>query len=157
MALLTLLAPVIAVVCKSSEDPATPKPAFVPLSGVNAPAPTLISTAEDGMFVVPAAGVSAAMALVKYAYSATDVCPGCRTQLVVTVIPALPGLLAFPGVGAFELAVDQVSVALDKDTVNDVLTVAESATAAVLELVAALAVVLERTARAETAAIRSNF
>jgi hypothetical protein len=76
---------------------------------------------------------------------------------VVTVIPALPGLLAFPGVGAFELAVDQVSVAPDKDTVNDVLTVAEMATVAVLELVAALAVVLERTARAETAAIRSNF
>src|SRR5205807_3468719 len=89
VALPTLLAPVIAVVCKSSEDPATPKPAFVPLTGVNAPAPTLISTAEDGRFVVPTKGVNAAMALVKYAYSATDVCPGCRTQLVVTVIPAV--------------------------------------------------------------------
>jgi len=157
VALPTLLAPVIAVVCKSSEDPATPKPAFVPLTGVNAPAPTLISTAEDGRFVVPTKGVNAAMALVKYAYSATDVCPGCRTQLVVTVIPALPGLLAFPGVGAFELAVDHVSVAPDKETVNEVLTVAESATVAVLELVAALAVVLERTAKDERATIRSHF
>jgi hypothetical protein len=97
------------------------------------------------------------MALAKYAYSATDVCPGCRTQIVVTVIPALPGLLAFPGVGAFELTVDQVSVAPDKDTVNDVLTVAESATVPVLELVAALAVALERTAKAKTPAICSNF
>jgi hypothetical protein len=107
--------------------------------------------------VVPARGVSAAMALVKYAYSATEVCPGCRTQLVVTVIPALPGLLAFPGFGAFALAVDQVSVAPDKDTVNDVLTVAESATVPVLELVAALAVAPESRAKAEMAAIRINF
>ena len=157
VALLTLFAPVITVLCRSSEDPATPKPAVVPLTGVKAPAPTLISNAEDGMLVVPTAGVSAAMALPKYAYSATAVCPGCRTQLVVTVIPAFPALLAFPGIKSFALAVDHVCVAPDKDTVNFVFTVADSATVAVFEFVAALAVVPERRAKAEMAAIRSNF
>ena len=157
VALLTLFAPVITVLCRSSEDPATPKPAFVPLTGVKAPAPTLISNAADGMLVVPTAGVNAAMALAKYPYNATAVCAGCRTQLVVTVIPALPGLLEFPGVRAFALAVAQVCVALDKDTVNDVFTVAVNATVAVFELVAALTGVPKSIAKAETPAIRSNF
>jgi hypothetical protein len=109
------------------------------------------------MLVVPTAGVNAAVALAKYPYNATAVCAGCRTQLVVTVIPALPGLLEFPGVRAFALAVAQVCVALDKDTVNDVFTVAVNATVAVFELVAALTGVPKSIAKAETPAIRSNF
>ena len=157
VALLTLFAPVIAVVCRRSEEPATPNPALVPLTAVKDPAPTLISNAEDGMFVVPTVGTSAAAALAKYPYKATEVFPGWRTHVVVTVIPALPLLLAAPGVRALEFAVFQVCVELDKPTVNEVLTVAVSATVALFEFVAALAGRLKRTAKVKSAPICINF
>jgi hypothetical protein len=62
-------------------------------------------------------------------------------------------LLAFPGVRALEFAVFQVCVALDKPTVNEVLTVAESATVVLFEFVEALTGRLKRTAKVKSVPI----
>lgn len=110
---------------------------------------TCTPTAEDGIVAVPPVVEIRAVALLKYAHTATWLRPGFSTQAVVTVDVAPPGLEAVLGAKAKLMVVPALTV-----TVKDSCRVAFSCTFATLELaVAAAARLLSRATVIATAAI----
>ena len=79
VALLTLFAPVITVLCRSSEDPATPKPAVVPLTGVK-----VVDTIVTEMAYMRVTPLGLALEEIAPGLSAEDVQHATQATLIIS-------------------------------------------------------------------------
>lgn len=123
------------------------------VQAVKLPTPFICTpTAEDGIVAVPPVVEVRAVALLKYAHTATWLRPGFNTHAVVTVDVAPPGLEVVLGAKVKLMVVPALTV-----TVKDSCSVAFNCTFATLELaVAATAMLLSRATVIATAASPAN-